>query len=1019
MFSTIELHTCVQSTIVSLLIILFSAKASLLICQDRLELQQYGIEEGLADRNVRYTFRDTDGFLWMVSSQIERFDGHHFTTFNKFDSLHFQPITGIKTAVHFQDSLILFSPGNDLYSFNINSYETKPFEKCEICRNSDFNLVRLTKKANSNEYLIIGTLEEDYILRGLDSNFNLQSEIKISTQSNLGQEILRVYAMGEDNDFYLLDQEGKRIIYVTPDSLQYIDVANIFTKKKVQRRLIHSQTAGLVICESDGSIYQLDKKNKSFYKSIELPVEAQNLNAVFCDLEGHLWIFFAFKIFRVDLNKKSLQSFDKALFKSARADIHHIFQDPERLCWLSTELGIFRLSINEQPFKSFLKQDEGKHVLQFREIFSSNEPNIFHARVASKERHLIRMDFTDSENFESEFIFENISGSGVYRKSNDYLYHVLSNSKVLRTFEPYTRKITDKPLPFQSRSVFRNQFEFINEHTIVYEGRDHRFIVYNIQDETNEVWEFEGMETFAQSPTMVMKIFSDTLLFLGSEKDGLGIFNIPQRKLIYHFNTTSNPALSNDFVNALLIDSSNTIWIGTLGGGLNKLDLERKQITYYTTHNGLPNDLIASMLKDDYGNLWLGTYNGLSSLNIEQGIFRNYFEEDGISNNEFNYLASHKSENGKLYFGTFNGITVFDPAEIINQRSLPAPQLISIKKYDSRKKLEIFKDKRLNTLSELEVNPYNSFIELSFAIPSFRQHQRHEYEFRIQELDANWQDFGGQNSIRFHKLPPGKHHLEVRGKDNAGNLSKKIWEMPIHIKQAFYKTWWFISAIILIGLFLVYLLYQFRIRVLRKEIETRTRIASDLHDEIGSTLTRVSLQMQMMETSPFIPKEDRGVLRSKLNQLSRIVDNAGNKLRDVVWSVDARSDYWKDMLARMTDYASDVLHPKNIEFDFHKEGIPLEQKIPIRWKQNLYLIFKEAVHNVAKHSLGNHVSITIKHLGGKKIEMVIQDNGLPQNLTKSNSGQGLENLKLRAKRMDGEVKIGFNEIGFCVTLKIK
>jgi signal transduction histidine kinase len=364
-----------------------------------------------------------------------------------------------------------------------------------------------------------------------------------------------------------------------------------------------------------------------------------------------------------------------------------------------------------------------------------------------------------------------------------------------------------------------------------------------------------------------------------------------------------------------------------------------------------------------------------------------------------------------MLMGTLNGLTMFDPKQIIGGSPLPPVLLTRIQKYNRRKDHLITEDKALDQQKVIQVSPYDNYIDLEFAVPSYKSNASHIFYARLKGVDAVWQNLGRHSNIRYQKLPPGDYQLELMASDANGNKTIHPTLIKLHVQQVFYKSWWFLSLVVLGLLAGVYALYQYRVRMLNKEHQTRTRIASDLHDEVGGSLTGLFLQMQMMEI------KSSGEEKSQLGKAGKIIDESITKMRDLVWSIDARSDSWGKVLERMEDYTSDVLFPLDIHFTFQHPHLDPNLHIDARLKHNLYLIYKEAIHNIAKHSEASGVDILFERKDGK-LNLHIQDDGKPGARKYTSPGQGLQNMRMRAERLKGKLDAGFNEKGFQVNMEI-
>jgi signal transduction histidine kinase len=232
------------------------------------------------------------------------------------------------------------------------------------------------------------------------------------------------------------------------------------------------------------------------------------------------------------------------------------------------------------------------------------------------------------------------------------------------------------------------------------------------------------------------------------------------------------------------------------------------------------------------------------------------------------------------------------------------------------------------------------------------------------------------------------------------------------IHPPWWQTWWFRSFLAISAIGLLWLIYHIRVTRLLEIERMRVRIASDLHDDIGSTLTRIAISSEVIQASDNLDRMREAAL--KIGHLSREVVRT---FSDIIWSIDARNDKFGDLLARIQDMAYQILSPKEIIFTLDAEGIDKERTLPVDVRQNLYLICKEALHNASKYSGATQVRMTIANADGL-LAICIRDNGrgLPENLPVR--GNGLKNMQMRARRIDGQVEY-LNDNGLTVKLVTK
>ena len=188
----------------------------------------------------------------------------------------------------------------------------------------------------------------------------------------------------------------------------------------------------------------------------------------------------------------------------------------------------------------------------------------------------------------------------------------------------------------------------------------------------------------------------------------------------------------------------------------------------------------------------------------------------------------------------------------------------------------------------------------------------------------------------------------------------------------------------------------------------RSQISSDLHDEVGSSLAQLSMIMGSVEGS------DAASAKNYLQKGNEILSSSISKIRDVVWAIDVKNDATGSLLDRMEDFAYDMLSAKNIQYKINNEGFDRNASLPPLIRQNFYLFYKEAITNIYKHSNATDVQINF-YRKGKNISLKIADNGNDLN-NKKVSGSGIENMKLRAKKIGGTFDFEKNETGFSVSL---
>ncbi|MFK7933326.1 MAG: sensor histidine kinase, partial [Saprospiraceae bacterium] len=239
-------------------------------------------------------------------------------------------------------------------------------------------------------------------------------------------------------------------------------------------------------------------------------------------------------------------------------------------------------------------------------------------------------------------------------------------------------------------------------------------------------------------------------------------------------------------------------------------------------------------------------------------------------------------------------------------------------------------------------------------------------------------------------------------------------DLKIIVQQVFYKKWWFIILCSLAITALVFGIERYRSQQKLKVEKLRTKISSDLHDEVSGLLSGIAMQTDILQMTTADEKS-----KKRLQKMGVVSRSAMSRMSDVIWSIDSRKDHFEDLLHRMHGHAEELLTPLQIPYNFQLENLNRQKKLPVELRQNLYFIFKECINNIAKHSNAERVNIIIKNTD-KQFIMAIHDDGTTNQLDKEKPkpGQGLSNLKMRAERINAELEID-NTNGFLVELRRK
>jgi len=277
-------------------------------------------------------------------------------------------------------------------------------------------------------------------------------------------------------------------------------------------------------------------------------------------------------------------------------------------------------------------------------------------------------------------------------------------------------------------------------------------------------------------------------------------------------------SLSSDDVLSILQDRTGTLWLGTHGGGLNRLVPDSRtgsaaaSFRFFTTDDGLPSNVIYGILEDGQGRLWLSTNRGLSHFNPRTESFRNYDVRDGLQSNEFNSGAYCKNRRGEMFFGGINGLNAFFPDQIEDNPYVPPVVLTSFKKFNEEVPLAT----DLATLSTLTLRHDESIISFEFAALSYTTPEKNQYAYRLVGFRDLWTELGTKRDVTFTNLNPGAYTLHVKGSNNDGIWNEAGLELKLIVEPPFWRTWWFTALAVIAGAGLLVGSYLARTRSMRK-----------------------------------------------------------------------------------------------------------------------------------------------------------------------------------------------------------
>jgi signal transduction histidine kinase len=436
-----------------------------------------------------------------------------------------------------------------------------------------------------------------------------------------------------------------------------------------------------------------------------------------------------------------------------------------------------------------------------------------------------------------------------------------------------------------------------------------------------------------------------------------------------------------------------TFFLACYGQGVIKLNKDFKPIGSISTFSGLSNDGVYKILPWKDSILIISTNNGLNAYFLRDGSIKQFYRESGLQDNVFEETSGNVYKD-EIFAGGANGLTAVLPERIVNNNKAPLLLINAV----WMEKPNNQRSDTTNLMMKEFIIPNNVLqTNIHFSGINYSNPDRTIFRYKIKELNDDWIDLGTKNFISLIAVYPNTYHLEIKAANEDG-----VWSEPIELTLIFlpkwYQTWWFKTMMVLLLLGILYSLYRYRLAQIRKEQQIRQRIASDLHDDIGSTLNSVKVF-----TNLALMKPENNI--TYLQQLKEGVQNAIVGVRDMVWVLDDKQDTLGHLLERIELFIIPLASAQDIRFEKSLDAPLAYILLKKEEKRNLYLIIKEALNNSIKYASATTLQLIVEKVSHDRYIITIRDDGKGFNRDLIQKGNGLNNLQYRAQQIKYAIEI--------------
>ena len=968
----------------------------------QLFLDHLGMEDGLSQSTVFAISQDVQGYMWFATQDgLSRYDGFGFKIYRanpgKQDPIGFGNVDGL---LHDAEN-VFFGSQNGFFRLNRKTEQ--------IIKIGDENGSHIIKGRRKNTFWM--RLTPTYEVRYVD--FDAAKVVPLFPKNAL------------------LVQTPDQQIWVINDALYQMDQDTIRPTKRADL-----PAKGILISGGlthDGLLWTLQQEaHQVTFCTIEPQHLAQNCKTIPASLnlnfsttkstitsDGNIWLSYQSGLYRFHFDTGKLNQFPLAALDTPN-EVQSLYADRQDNIWIGTFEGVYILRPTQRKIHVYREVTDGRTGLEKGYpwdlkaapngkiwIATTSGLQLFDPQTGQYESFIQPPSLHPSINFVQQ----------VHTDRQGTVW-IGTNRAGLYTLDVRTKRFVLRfPALNPDGSVFMRGIRYLgtDQRGRLIVGTSHGLALVNPQTQDIKWY-------FTKEPNILHRIvnvvYEDAKGWLWIGQDGGLVRLNPQTDEIKRYRPDRNDPQSLSAPNIWSfqpdLKDAGILWIGTIGGGLNRFDTRTGRTQRFTTSNGLGSNAIWSVMHDHDGHLWLGTSNGLSRFDLKTHTFVNYDERDGFQAKEYLMRSQFRAADGTLYFGGTNGIDRFHPRDLRQTGRPPTPVVSNFKVMGEPFPRPTIWQKE----DHIYLRHDQNFFTFNLAVLDYVNPRKNTLRYRLVDLDSDWREADVAHATAdYTGVPPGDYVLEVLGANRDRDWSSAPFRLYVHVVPAWYQTLWAKIALALLsigGIFaFFYLREQRRIQAQRtKEQEEREaqkrmaesrereriRIAQELHD--GPIQHLYTLGHELDELVTINPKAAQA--RTHLNTIGHELRDLLAELRPAVISHLGLGAALRGLIRRAENRNPDLA----FETFFEADG----KRLPENTQHALYRIAQEALTNVLKHAQATEVSLTTSQRDGQFI-LTIRDNGkgfrVPERLLDLSEQEhyGLIGMMERVNLIEGHLNV--------------
>jgi signal transduction histidine kinase/ligand-binding sensor domain-containing protein len=983
----------------------------------------YTVDDGLSDNTVNCIIKDHEGFLWIgTEAGLNRFNGYDFTVYKS--------LAGDSTTL----------PSNNVYLLMVdhagNLWIGTPKGICLYDKKND-SFVRMHILNGKGERISVfecHALMEDSKKNILAGGTGL---LRYNKQQNCFEPMLEGLPVFAKNMVTHIAEEDDGTLWLL----------NYFT-------LCHFNPATRVYKEFEN---KLSGPGKPGFQGLRVCLDPVNHNFLWIGTWGSGMVHFN-KLTGEFISYKYQQNGSPNL-DNIVTDIHAV---EKTKWWLATNKGVLEFNPEKKSFGRFVRDSINRSPVVNVEtgcIYKDDEGVTWIGTVGGLcNIHPAKQNFlnhplwrnTTVNNYYFDLADDKFYGTCIYanrtlviydRKLNKEVEYKIPQADELRA-EPFTVAKDNNGLIWIGTTKGIYTFDEKNKRFALFEiekqvnlSSRSLYVRQILKDSVGNLW----FSCYASGLLMVdadtkkitsylhhpddpnsFPLFAITGIAAGSgktiyasdDRNGAIEFDYEKNK-IAHFNAKKKKYAALFDATDIAVDKVNRIWITTRNNGLVCIDKNREAFAFVKDEFGNIIDGQSTIAIDDSGKIWFSSSNGIYCFNPALKSFTNFTMQDGLP---YRSVPIQRLSKGKIAVHLPQGVFGFDPLRVSKTSK---PLQVHLTSFAVNGKPSEYNN-TIDQIDTLILKHTENNITIDFAATDFAYPSSVLYSYKLEGIDNDWSVPTRTRTVNFSQLPPGNFLLRFRS--GITELNDELPEKKLFIKiiPAWWQTAFFKWTVLVVAIavlfiavrFLTSIRYKQQIAMLeqQRQIENiRMRISRDIHDEIGSGLTKIKLMSRNLTKA-----KQPGEISEATSKISNASDELIQNLAEIVWTVNPANDTLENVFAYARNYVSKI-------FDEHSDissvidfpepaNIPHNVSVNPEVKRNILLILKEALTNVIKHSNANEVYFSLREEESQLI-MKISDNGkgITEQINTS-MGNGIKNMRKRAESVNGKIEIRPNPV---------